>query len=270
MRTWGRNIPAYLQIGALQIQLAYMYRANIIVQLAGLLLKVYLLKMIFVAVYAGRESIGGITLQQVITIVTLANLQTFLIFPLVTSLYVRERLREGQIALDLARPAPFLSQLLAHQAGATAATLPFVVLALPFAMLLGGLQPPISPIAGLLYLISLGLGYLVAVLLGLIIGLMAFWTMEIDGVATIYAFANQFFGGALVPLWFFPPVLRRVADLLPFRAQTFIPVSMYSGQLSSAQAVQALAVQVSWVAVLAGCAWLLWRRALRRVVIQGG
>ena len=40
MRHLGRNIPAYLQIGALRWQEAFMYRANLAIELLGLLLKV--------------------------------------------------------------------------------------------------------------------------------------------------------------------------------------------------------------------------------------
>lgn len=269
MKHLARNIPAYLQIGASRWQEAFMYRANLAIELLGLLLKVYLLKMIFVAVYAGRETVGGVALQEVITFMTIANLQGFLLFPVIGH-YMRQRLRDGQIALDLVRPAPFLSQLLAYQAGTTASSLPFLVLALPFAAVFGGIDLPQSPAAGLLYLISLGLGYIVSVLMGLLIGLVAFWTMEIDGIFTIYAFANQFFGGALVPLWFFPSSLRRVAEVLPFQAQTFIPLSIYTGQSAGAQAIQALALQTFWVIALSGVAWLVWQRAMRRVVIQGG
>ncbi len=269
MKHWRRNIPAYLQIILLRIQEDYTYRANLAIQLVGLLLKVYLLKMVFVAVYAGRGSVDGIALQQVVTFVTLSNLQVFLLFPVI-GVYVRERVRGGQVALDLARPAPFPNQLIALQAGATLALIPFVTLALPFAVLLGGIQVPPSFTAGLLYIVSLGLGYLVAMLMGLLLGLMAFWTTEIGGVLTIYAFANQFFGGALVPLWFFPPLLRRVAELLPFQAQAFIPLSLYTGQLAGTQALQALVLQLFWVVVLFALARLVWQRAMYRVVIQGG
>jgi viologen exporter family transport system permease protein len=269
MRPLRRNFPAYLQISALRMHVAFIYRANLAIELLGLLLKVYLLKMIFVAVYAGREAVGGVTLQEVITFMTIANLQGYLLFPAIGH-YVRERLRDGQIALDLMRPAPLLSQLLAYQAGTTVSSLPFVALAVPFAALFGGIELPQSLPAGLLYLVSLGLGYVVSVLMGLLIGLVAFWTMEIDGIFTIYAFANQFFGGALVPLWFFPPLLRRVAEVLPFQAQTFIPLSIYTGQLAGGQAMQAITLQAFWVIALSGVAWLVWQRAMQRVVIQGG
>jgi ABC-type uncharacterized transport system permease subunit len=150
------------------------------------------------------------------------------------------------------------------------AVIPFVTLALPFAILLGGIQVPQSFTAGLLYMVSLGLGYLVAVLMGLTLGLAAFWTTEIGGVLTIYAFANQFFGGVLVPLWFFPPLLRRVAGLLPFQAQAFIPLSLYTGQVAGTEALQALGLQLFWVVVLSALARLMWQRAMYRVVIQGG
>src|SRR4051794_33707545 len=269
MKHWGRNVPAYLQISALRMHVTYMYRGNVAIGLVGLLLKVYLLKMVFVAVYDGRETVDGIALQQVVTFVTLANLQAFLLVPVIAE-YVRDRVREGQVALDLARPVPFVNQLLAHQVGATVSVIPFVMLALPFALFLGGIQAPQSFQTGLLYLVSLGLGYLIAVLMGLIIGLIAFWTMETGGFLTIYGFANQFFGGVLVPLWFFPPPLRRVADLLPFQAQVFIPLSMYTGQLFGAQAAQALRLQLFWVVALSGLAWLVWRQAMLHVVIQGG
>src|SRR5918997_5171018 len=116
MKHLARNVPAYLQIGALRWQEAFTYRTELAIELLGLLLKVYLLKMIFAAVYAGRETVGGVTLQEVITFTTIANLQGYLLFPVIGH-YVRERLRDGQIALDLMRPAPLLSQLLAYQAG---------------------------------------------------------------------------------------------------------------------------------------------------------
>jgi ABC-2 type transport system permease protein len=269
MKHLARNVPAYLQICALRWQEALTYRTELAIELVGLLLKVYLLKMIFAAVYAGRETVGGVTLQEVITFTTIANLQGYLLFPVIGH-YVRERLREGQIALDLARPAPFLSQLLAYQAGTTVSSLPFLALALPFAALFGGIELPQSLPAGLLYLVSLGLGYLVSVLMGLLLGLLAFWTMEIEGLFTIFAFANQFFGGALVPLWFFPAALRRVAEVLPFQTQTFIPLSIYTGQMAGTQALQGIGLQAFWGIALSGIAWLVWQRAMRRVVIQGG
>jgi ABC-2 type transport system permease protein len=263
------NLPAYLQIAALWPKMAFTYRVDLAFWVFSILLKIYLLKVIWTAVYAGRGVAEGVELRQVIAFITLAQLQTWVMFPRIAE-YIQERVYDGKIALDLARPVPFLGQLLAHQLGSTASYLPFVLLAVPFAFVFGGFVPPASWSAGLLYLLSLALGYLVATLLGMLIGLVSFWTLQTWGAIAIYDYTNQFFTGALVPLWFFPAWLRQVADLLPFQAQAFIPISIYLGQVPARDIPAALGIQVGWVVVLFALAWAVWQRAMRRVIIQGG
>ena len=64
--------------------------------------------------------------------------------------------------------------------------------------------------------------------------------------------------------------LRQMADWLPFQAQAFIPLSLYMGQVPPQGVAGALGLQLAWVAALFGIAWLVWQRAMRRVIIQGG
>ncbi len=100
--------------------------------------------------------------------------------------------------------------------------------------------------------------------------LVTFWTVETSGFFVIYRFANQFFAGALVPLWFFPPALRTLADLLPFQTQAHLPLAIYFGMLTGPDLLRALGIQAGWVVILALLARWLWGRAYRRLVIQGG
>jgi ABC-2 type transport system permease protein len=269
MRRAGSNLPAYLQIVSLWTQTAFAYRVELAIELAGLLLKIFLLRVVWAAVYAGRDAVDGIPLDEVIAFTTLANLQLFLMASQVTG-YLYGRIREGLIALDLARPVPFLGQLMAHQVGGTVAIAPFVLLVAPLAFLVGTLQTPASLAAGLLYLISLLLAYLITSLIGILVGLIAFWTTEIWGIQTILHFVSQFFSGALVPLWFFPPLLREVATWLPFQAQAFIPLSIFFGDIEGLALVGVLGLQVGWVGALFAAVVVVWRRAMRRVVVQGG
>jgi hypothetical protein len=55
MSSRWRNLPAYLQLMALWPQILAAYRFNIIFDLIGLLLQVYLLKMVWTAIYAGHS-----------------------------------------------------------------------------------------------------------------------------------------------------------------------------------------------------------------------
>jgi ABC-2 type transport system permease protein len=264
-----RRLPAYLQYASMWTQLAFFYRFNLALQVAAVLLQVFLLKMVWTAVYAGRPSVEGLALDDLVAYLTLANLQLWIFLPMAANI-IHQRVREGQIALDLARPVGFVGQVVAQQAGATAGILSVTVFGFPIAFLIGGARPPGSVEAALLYVVSLTLAYLIAVAMALLMGLVAFWTLQIDGINVIYRFVNAFFGGALVPLWFFPPTMRTIAELLPFQTQAFIPIGIYLGRIGGAEAARALAVQLFWAVALFALAQVVWRRAFRRVVVQGG
>lgn len=270
MSAVASSLPAYLKLASLQMQVTHAYRADVIGGLSVVLLRILLLKAVWTAAYADRASVDGVALPDLITFVTLGNLQLVLMRPMLVW-YVQRRIHDGQIGLDLARPVPFLGQLFAQQVGATAGLLPFVVLSIPLAFLVGNLAPPASAAAAIAYFASLLLAFLIATLIGLLMGLVAFWTVQSLGVGVIYEFATQFFGGALIPLTFFPSALRTLANLLPFQTQVFIPVSIYTGAISDpADIVQALGLQVFWVAALSVIAWAVWQYAKRAVTVYRG
>ncbi len=270
MTALGASLPAYRKLASLRLQTTFAYRGEVIGGLFVVLLRILLLSAVWTAAYAGRTTVDGVALPDLITFVTLGNLQLVFMRPMLVW-YVQDQIHEGQIGLDLARPVPFLGQLFAQQVGATVGLLPFVVLSLPLAFFVGNLAPPASPVAAVAYLASLLLAYLIATLIGLLMGLVAFWTVQSLGIGVIYEFATQFFGGALVPLFFFPPLLRTVAELLPFQTQVFIPISIYLGATAEPPAIaRALGLQVFWVGALAVLAWFVWQHAKRVVTIYRG
>lgn len=270
MRTTAAALPTYLKLAQLRIQITYAYRGEVVGGLLIALFRIFLLRSVWTAVYAGRGSVGGVPLPDLVTFITLANLQLLVMQPTLVW-YLQRRIHEGLIGVDLVRPVPFLGQLLAQQVGATVGYLPFLLAAIPFAFTLGNLGPPASPGAAVAYLISALLAYVIATLIGLLMGLVAFWTVQTLGVQVIYNFAAQFFGGALVPLYFFPPLLRAFGEFLPFQAEVFIPLSIYTGSIAGPGPIaQAFALQLLWVGALALSAWLLWRRARRVVTVYRG
>jgi ABC-type uncharacterized transport system permease subunit len=187
-----------------------------------------------------------------------------------TTWLISRKVREGKIAQDLARPVGLILQLLAHQIGSTLVFSLIGLALLPLAMVVGVIRPPPTLEAAVLYVASVVLAVGVVTSIGLIMGFVAFWTLETGGIQAIYRFTNLFFAGGLVPLWLFPGPLRTVAELLPFQTQANIPVSIYVGRITGVDALRGLAVQLVWVVVLGLVARFVWSRALRRVVIQGG
>lgn len=76
--------------------------------------------------------------------------------------------------------------------------------------------------------------------------------------------------GYLMPLELFPPWLRAATWWMPFRYCLAFPVETVTGMVPVKLALEELAVQWAWVAVLLGLALLIWRRGLARYAVYGG
>lgn len=269
MRHMSRNMPAYLQIMSLWMQTLYAYRFQVFIEMLALILKIFLFRVVWTAVYAGRSEVDGIALAEVVSMTTLAHLQMYILNSNIPN-YMRDKVRNGTIAIDLARPVPFVGHMIADLLGSSVAILPFIIVILPLVLVAGGIQLPFSALAVAFYLLALLLAYVINNLIGTLLGLMTFWMTEIWAIRSILIFVSQFFSGAMVPLWFFPPLLRRLADWLPFQSQAFLPISIYLGRIQGRAILEALGIQLFWIIMLTLIVVPIWRHAMRRVVIQGG
>ena len=114
------------------------------------------------------------------------------------------------------------------------------------------------------------LAVLVTVSFTLLIYMLSFFTLSPEGLRIIFMSIIEFFQGAIIPLPFFPDRIRLVMELLPFASMQNVPLRVYSGDLSGAALQRAVFLQLFWLAVLLGIGKLLERRAMGRVVVQGG
>lgn len=266
---WRGRVRAYQEVASVNARTVMAYRADYLFGLLTMLMQIYLLRLVWTSAYGDRDAVDGVHRSAMLAYATLASVQYWLLNPWRLSA-IPERVRDGKIAVDLVRPIRLVGQAVAGQAGAVAAMVPFVVLALPFALLTGGVDRPPSPGAFAGYVVSVLLAAVVTILLGTAMGLVAFWTLEVTGVYLVYRMVAQFMSGALVPLWFMPDWLRTVCGVLPFQATSYTPVAIYVGELTGTAALRAVVVQMVWIGALWGLVRLVWWRAFRRAVVQGG
>lgn len=260
---------AFFQIVRIGVQTTYVYRFGIFFQLLNLLFQIFLLKVIWTAIYLSRGEANQFQLHSLIAYLTLANLQTWVLVPNVPS-SLAQRVRTGEVAFDLARPISFLGQLFFQRVGTTLGFVPFVLLALPLSIFAGELSLPPSFAFGVLYVISLLLSFALVSLIGILIDLISFWTLEVTGVSLIYRSLNQIFAGMLIPISLFPPALHAIAIFLPFQAIAFLPVSIYLGTIPNNQTFGPIITQIIWIAVLYAIVRFIWYKAQRNFIIQGG
>lgn len=227
-----------------------------------------LVKAIWQAVYGNAERVNGVTVDEMITYLTIVGLLNFMIYPSLAD-EIHTRIDQGQVAIDMVRPIGFIRQMLALELGHSAGRWLLLVIVIPGLLLLGSLTPP-PPLTLLLFLVSFILAFAVSILIWLLVGLSAFWLVNISGMRSMVGLIGSFFAGSLIPIWFMPGPLRALVEWLPFQAITFLPASIYVGQATGSDIWRALGIQIAWAVCLSGAVAWTWRRATVRLVIQGG
>jgi ABC-2 type transport system permease protein len=264
-----RPHPGLIACTMASIRRTYAYRARFVLWLVRTMAQLYLLRMVWMALYAGRDAVDGIPASTMIVYLTVAMLQEFLIQPLIVY-EIDQRIMRGTVASDIVRPVGFMQQMLAYDLGGVLGRAPVLIVAIPVAMVVGSLQFPPSPEAAVGYAISLVLAYLISLLIWLVVGLGGFWMMSTGGLRFLLGTIEGFLAGAVVPLWFLPDALRVALQVLPFQGMAFLPLSIYIGQATGGDILVSLGIQLFWVVALALLAGFVWRRAQWKLVVQGG
>lgn len=264
--TATRAVFSMVRVGRL---IPWMYRASTLLSLVLLAIQIALYAVIWRAIYGGHAgSVAGADVKTAVGYAVL-GLTVASVLNVRPDMSIEGRIREGLIGVDLTRPIGLLTQSLAVQTGMVIAGLPAVVVGLGTGLVVGGLAAPAGPVAAACFALSLALAFCVSQLITLVMSLAAFWILEVDGVGMMFGVVRTFMSGAILPLWFMPGWLRGVAEVLPFQAATYTPLAIYFGRPPGGLGA-ALGVQALWVLILAGLCALVWSRAKRRVVVQGG
>ena len=182
-----------------------------------------------------------------------------------------QRVRSGDIVIDLARPVDLQMSWLAADLGRAAFSVlprglpPLVVGALTF-----GLALPNSFVPYLLGIVSLALAVAVSFACRFALNLTAFWLLDVRGPVTLYVVTSNILCGLVIPVHWFPSWLGALAAATPFPSMLQAPVDVLSGRALGVDALQVIGVQLLWL----GATLLLGRavlaRATARLVVQGG
>ncbi len=185
-----------------------------------------------------------------------------------------DSITSGGIAYELCRPLDLYSMWFARNIAnrmskAVLRCIPILLLAalLPKPY---GMQLPRSFAAFLLFLCSMGLALLVTVAFSMILYLLCFYTISPLGIRMVAFSFVEFFSGSVIPLPFLPDGVRQVCEFLPFASMQNVPFRIYSGNLSGSEGYEAISLQLFWVIILISFGKYLLKKALNKVVVQGG
>jgi ABC-2 type transport system permease protein len=233
----------------------------------------FILAYTYIALWDERPQLGGYDQSEALTYVWLgqALLMTCAMMGGGFEDELIERIRTGDIAIDLYRPADLQLWWLAGDLGRAAFHLlgrgivPMVLGALAFDLAL-----PASPWIWAAFLLSVALGVVVSFAVRFLVSLSAFWLMDGAGVMQMCWLAGLFFSGMLLPLSLFPGLLGEVARALPWSSLLQVPADVFLGKHTGWGLLQVYAFQGGWALALLAAGRMLQSVATRRVVVQGG
>lgn len=266
----GSSVRLYLEIARRAFLRHVTYRAA---NLAGLATNAFFGVMrayLFLAFYGSAQVVDGWTKDDALAFVWLAQA---LIMPLyIWGWYeIALTIRSGDVISDLSKPFDYYAFWLSQDAGrAVYHTLFRGVPTLLLGLVLFRIDLPLDPLRWAAFLISLALAIWISFGLRFITNVAAFWLLDYRGVIVLLMFSISFFSGFLVPLVYWPDAARAAVGWLPFAGMVQAPVDVILGKATGVELAGVLLFQLSWCVGLMALGRLLFSRAERRVVVQGG
>lgn len=226
-------------------------------------LRAYLL----IALWHARPHLGGYDTTDAVTYCFLGQALIAVVAIGGAPLTLVERIRTGDIAIDLTRPIDLQAWWLAEDVGralymtAVRGLPPFFIGALAF-----HLRLPTTATSWVRVILALLLGIVVGFSLRYLAALTAFWLLDSRGVDALLMTSSYFLSGLVLPLNIFPGWFAPLAHTLPFAAMLQIPADVFLGK----HPVTALLTSLGWAMALVMAGRAMTAAAVKRVVTQGG
>ena len=259
----------YLAFTAKAFQRTLTYRFELWVELfinvLFMLIYVYLWK----ALYTGKTTMEGYDLNGILTYIVVSQTLLSFHFTLRIARVIEEKVRTGEVVTDLMKPVDFQLMLLATGVGTSFHTVLFNMLPKLLLFYVGlSLLLPSSMLTVGFFIVSVMLGFVILFSIEFLIGILAFWVVEIRGIyfAVIWGI-SWFFSGYFLPLEHYPVLLAKIAEYLPFQAIIYSPTAIYVGRITGKAVVRVLRMQLFWTVALIGLGRLIYRAAVRKLTI---
>jgi ABC-2 type transport system permease protein len=183
-----------------------------------------------------------------------------------------DRIRSGDVIVELLRPVSLVWQHLAGDIGRAAYAMltrfvgPVVVGALVF-----DLYVPRRPATYVLFAISTVLAIVVCFGCRFVVNAAAYWLLDARGPQIAWTLCSGVLGGLYFPLWFLPgPAAVAVMAATPFPSIIQLPLDVLVERGDVSEQLVLVGVQAAWAAIMVATCRAVQRRGERKLAVQGG
>jgi ABC-2 type transport system permease protein len=242
------------------------YRFTTLAYRVGEVAEILVLVFMWIAIYGGGQGIvKGFTLDEMITYILIGN-----VFAVCTrnfiSEYVARDIFDGTLSMFLVRPIPYFKYVVFNESGRLLLALIFSIVSqiLMIFFFFKNIVWNTDPLYLLVIILMIILAFVTEFLISFAIGLIAFWTDEVEGIYTTATRVKKFFSGGYFPLSLLPVTAATIGSFLPFAYTFYVPAQLYLKKISITEGLVGLGVQVVWIMLLSILLRFIWTRGLKR------
>jgi ABC-2 type transport system permease protein len=183
---------------------------------------------------------------------------------------INREFKTGSIEAWLNKPISYIQMKVAESFGKNMPIVFGLIGSAGLFWLLGGQFPLVDDIWLRMFagIILLSLGLAIATMLYVLVGLSVVWLQEAQPIYLILDKLIMIFGGAFIPIAFFPGILRLIGESLPTGAAIYATQIFYPDLFANLP--RFFATQILWLGILAYAVTVLSRAANRRLTVNGG
>lgn len=126
-----------------------------------------------------------------------------------------------------------------------------------------------NPLIIILAIITCCIAFLLSFTFKMIIGLLAFWIIDVGGFFQLVEVIMLIFAGYILPIELLPSGLKSLAILLPFSYMIYFPITVLEGKYAIEEVIRIIIIQMSWLFILSVIYRRLWNMGLRKFTAVG-
>jgi ABC-2 type transport system permease protein len=247
------------------------YRMSFIIKIAGNLIYTIIVYYLWKAIFesSGSDTVAGMTFPETLVYLVLAS-SLFAVMEVYLVWEVHGNFLDGKIVNHLIKPVSYRAFLYCPYFGNM--IMDFIVTFIPTFILVYFLSGGYFALGiNLLWFFA---SIIIAVFINLsidyFVSCIILYTQSTWGINIVKETIVMLFGGAAIPIAFFPEPLKTIVSYMPFQSVYNAPMMQLLGDFTPQKRLEMLLIQLFWAVVVYIASELFWRRAVKVVTVNGG
>ena len=139
-----------------------------------------------------------------------------------------------------------------------------IILAIFFSFFGNFASPLLTPLIFILSILIAIFAYFISFTFKMIVGLLAFWFVEIGGLFNMMEVIIVVFAGLIMPISLMPQQIKNLANYLPFSYIVYYPIFAFLGKFAAPRLVEIVLTQLLWLLILITVYKVLWIKGIKK------